>query len=81
LNTKIDEIIDTQLGAEFANDKVLFRELKTLVDDMVSSALVEGRKSPDSFAERIGKVESLFSPVNSVKQKLIKTADELNQRG
>lgn len=81
LNTKIDEIIETKLWVEFANDKILFRELKLLVDDMVASALVEGRKSPDSFAEQIGKVESLFSPVNSVKQKLIKDSNELNKRG
>lgn len=81
LNTKIDEIIDTKLWSEFANDKILFRQLKTLVDDMVASALVEGRSAPFSLAERIWQVESIFSPVNSVKQKLIKTSDDLNKRG
>ena len=81
LNTKIDEIIETNLWDEFANDKLLFRELKTLVDDMVASALVEWRASPFSLAERIWQVESIFSPVNSIKQKLIKTSDDLNKRG
>lgn len=81
LNEKIDNIIENDLWDQFKNDKELYRSLKLLVDDMVASALVEWRKAPESFAERIGKIESIFSPVNSVKQKLIKDADELNQRG
>lgn len=81
LNQQIDNIIETRLGWEFAKDKELFRSLKLLVDDMVASSLVEGRRSANTLAERIGLVESLFSPVASAKQKLIQSVDDLNTRG
>jgi len=81
LSTKIDEIIDTKLWKDFANDKLLFRELKTIVDDMVASSLVEWRRSPNTLAEQIWMVESIFSPVNSAKMKLIQTVWEQNTRG
>lgn len=80
LNTKIDDIIDTQLWKEFANDKKLFKNLKTLVDDIVASSLVEWRKAPNSLAEQIWMVESIFSPVSSAKAKLIQTVWEANSR-
>jgi len=81
LNTKIDDIIETKLWSEFAKDKELFSNLKTIVDDMVASSLVEWRRAPNTLAEQIWMVESIFSPVNSIKQKLIKTAWEADTRG
>lgn len=81
LNKSIDEIIEKQLWSEFANDKAIFRNLKTIVDDMVASSLVEWRKAPNTFAERIWMVESLFSPVSSIKAKLISEAENIQTRG
>ncbi len=81
LNTKIDEIIDTKLWDEFAKDKALFSQLKTVVDDLVASSLVEWRRSPNTLAEQIWMVESIFSPISSAKMKLIQTVWEQNTRG
>ena len=80
LNSQIDEIIDTQLWSEFASDKALFRELKLIVDDITASALVEGRRSPNTLAEQIGMIEWLLSPIESVKSTFIKEIAELNTR-
>ena len=81
LNTKIDEIIETKLGTDFSKDKTLFGQLKTLVDDMVASSLVEWRRAPNTLAEQIWLVESIFSPVSAAKMKLIQTVWEQNTRG
>ena len=81
LNTKIDEIIETKLWTEFATDKKLYRDLLLLADDMVASSLVEGRRSANTFAERIGMLESLTSPIAATKRKLIQAAEDPNTRG
>ena len=81
INTQIDEIIDTQLWDQFAIDKQTFRNLKLIVDDIVASTLVEWRRSPNTFAEQIGMIEGLLSPVDAVKQTFIKEIWELNTRG
>lgn len=81
LNTKIDDIIDTKLGSEFAKDKEIFRSLKTIVDDLVNSTLVEGRRSPNTFSEQIGMIQGLLSPIESTKQVFIKEIANLNTRG
>lgn len=80
LNTKIDDLVETNLWDAFAADKWLYWNLKTLVDDMVASSLVEWRKAPNSLAEQIWMVESIFSPVSSIKSKLIQSVWEANSR-
>lgn len=81
LNTKIDEIIETKLWGEFANDKKLYRDLLFLADDMVASSLVDGRRTANTLAERIGMLESITSPITSTKWKLISASERVNTRG
>lgn len=80
LNNEIDLVIDTKLWTQFADDKLLFRNLKLIVDDIVSSTLVEGRRSPNTLAEQIGMIEGLLSPLQATKQIFIKEIGELNTR-
>ena len=85
LNTKIDEIIDTQLWSQFAGDKTLYRDLLWLADDMVASSLVDGRRSANTFAERMGMLESISSPiastVSTVRRKLTEANESIQTRG
>ena len=81
LNTKIDEIIETNLWTEFADDKKLYRDLLFLADDMVASSLVDGRRTANTLAERIGMLESITSPIASTKWKLISASERVNTRG
>lgn len=81
LNTKIDDIIEKQLWEQFAKDKAIFRNLKLIVDDIVSSTLVEWRRAPNTFAEQLGMIEWLLSPLESTKKLFIKEIWELNTRG
>ena len=81
LNTKIDEIIETKLWGQFADDKKLYRDLLFLADDMVASSLVDGRRTANTLAERIGMLESITSPVASIKWKLISASERVNTRG
>lgn len=80
LNSKIDDIIENQLWAEFAEDKKLFKWLKEIVDDLTASALVEWRRAPNTLAEQIWMIEWILSPVDTVKQTFIKEIAELNTR-
>lgn len=81
LNTKIDEIIETKLWGQFADDKKLYRDLLFLADDMVASSLVDGRRTANTLAERIGMLESITSPIASTKWKLISASERVNTRG
>lgn len=80
LNTKIDELAEIKLWAWFLEDKELYKNLKTLADDIVASALVEWRRAPNSLAEQIWMIESIFNPIASTKNKLIQTVWEANRR-
>lgn len=71
LNKKIDTIIDKKLWPGFADDKKLFWNLKSLVDDIVSSALVEWRGSPQTLVEQIWHMQAIFSPIDALKNKFL----------
>ena len=80
LNKQIEKAAEEQLWKEFKNDKILFKQLKDLVSDVTSSALVEWRRSPQTLAEQLSFIEMLQNPVSAVKNWIVRDLAELNTR-
>ena len=89
INKLIDDAIEAGQGPGFTALKKDYRLLKSLVDDITNSAMIEGRRSPQTFTEQMGMLQNIASfidsPVlttlNTSKQLLAKTIGEANTRG
>jgi len=85
INTTIDDIIETQLkDARYIEDKRLYRSLKTIVNDIVKSAAVEWRRSPNTFVEQMALVDSLVewvtNPLSTARTVFAKEIWQINTR-
>lgn len=65
INKLIDDAIEAFQGPGFTALKKDYRLLKSLVDDITNSAMVEGRRSPQTFTEQMGLMQTLVSAVDS----------------
>jgi hypothetical protein len=70
---------------EFKEWKAQYALLKKLVNDISKSAVVEGRRSPQTFVEQLWQLEAIVewvtSPLSTAKQVFAKEIGELNTRG
>ena len=86
LTNQIDNAIETQLKwSKFKELKSQYRLMKSMVGDITNSAMVEWRRSPQTFVEQLGTIEAmgniLSSPIATGKQLLAKEIGEMNSRG
>ena len=86
LTNQIDNAIETQLKwSKFKELKSQYRLLKSMVGDITNSAMVEWRRSPQTFVEQLGTIEAIadayISPISTAKQFLAKEIGEMNTRG
>lgn len=89
INKLIDDAIEAGQGPGFTALKKDYRLLKSLVDDIANSAMVEGRRSPQTFTEQMGLMQTLISgfdsplgtTLNVGKQLIAKTIGDANTRG
>ena len=65
INKLIDDAIEAGQGPGFTALKKDYRLLKSLVDDITNSAMVEGRRSPQTFTEQMGLMQTLASAIDS----------------
>lgn len=81
INNKIDEVIESQLkDPKHKENKALYNSLKTMVNDIVKSAAVEWRRSPNTFVEQMWMLDSMLSPIQWVRNIFAKEIWELNTR-
>ena len=86
LTNQIDNAIETQLKwSKFKELKSQYRLLKSMVGDITNSAMVEWRRSPQTFVEQLGTIEAMWnilsSPIATGRQFLAKEIGEMNTRG
>ena len=86
LTNQIDNAIETQLKwSKFKELKSQYRLLKSMVGDITNSAMVEWRRSPQTFVEQLGTIEAMWnilsSPIATGRQFLAKEIWEMNSRG
>ena len=86
LTNQIDNAIETQLKwSKFKELKSQYRLLKSMVGDITNSAMVEWRRSPQTFVEQLGTIEAMWnilsSPIATGRQFLTKEIGEMNSRG
>ena len=86
LTNQIDNAIETQLKwSKFKELKSQYRLMKSMVGDITNSAMVEWRRSPQTFVEQLGTIEAmgniLSSPIATGRQFLAKEIGEMNTRG
>lgn len=86
LTNQIDNAIETQLKwSEFKELKSQYKLLKSMVGDITNSAMVEWRRSPQTFVEQLGTIEAMWnilsSPIATGRQFLAKEIGEMNTRG
>ncbi len=83
LNDSIDNAVANTPW--FKADKAMYAHLKKLVWDISRSAWVEGRRSPQTFVEQLGMIETLMeaasNPLSTVWKLYAKEVGELNTRG
>lgn len=82
LNDSIDNAVANTPW--FKADKAMYAHLKKLVWDISRSAWVEGRRSPQTFVEQLGMIETLMeaasNPLSTVWKLYAKEVGELNTR-
>ena len=86
LTNQIDNAIETQLKwSKFKELKSQYRLMKSMVWDITNSAMVEWRRSPQTFVEQLGTIEAMWnilsSPIATGRQFLAKEIGEMNTRG
>ena len=86
LTNQIDNAIETQLKwSKFKELKSQYRLMKSMVGDITNSAMVEWRRSPQTFVEQLGTIEAMWnilsSPIATGRQFLAKEIGEMNTRG
>ena len=86
LSDNIDNIvINSKWGKKFLEEKSQYSHLKKIVSDIAKSATVEWRRSPQTFVEQLGMVESLMewvkNPLSTAGRVFAKEIGELNTRG
>ena len=86
LTNQIDNAIETQLKwSKFKELKSQYRLMKSMVGDITNSAMVEWRRSPQTFVEQLGTIEAMWnilsSPIATGRQFLAKEIGEMNSRG
>lgn len=60
IDDQIEHAIETKLGSQFIWDKADYKMLKSLVRDIVDSAVVEWRRAPMTFTEQLWTVNALI---------------------
>lgn len=85
LSDNIDNIvINSKWGKKFLEEKSQYAHLKKIVSDIAKSASVEWRRSPQTFVEQLGMVESLMewvkNPLSTAGRVFAKEIGELNTR-
>ena len=86
LSDNIDWVVEKSIGSkEFLKRKAQYSHLKKLVTDIAKSAAVEWRRSPQTFVEQLGMVESMLdavrNPLSTAGRIFAKEIGELNTRG
>lgn len=85
MNRKIEDVIETRLGPGFVKEKQNYKLLKTIVNDIVNSAVVEGRRAPMTLPEQIGTIEAIVegisNPLSATRKAFAKEIGEMNTRG
>lgn len=86
LTNQIDNAIETQLKwSKFKELKSQYRLMKSMVGDITNSAMVEWRRSPQTFVEQLWTIEAMgniiSSPIATGRQFLAKEIGEMNTRG
>lgn len=86
LTDNIDNVVEKSLGSkQLIEWKKQYRLLKSIASDISKSAVVEWRRSPQTFVEQIGTLQAITewitSPLSTAKTIFAKEIGELNTRG
>lgn len=86
LSDNIDTIVEKSIWTkQFIEWKKQYKLLKSIASDISKSAVVEGRRAPQTFVEQLGMLESIVewvtNPLSTAKSVLAKEIGELNTRG
>lgn len=82
LTKSIEDAVETHLPeSEYGKLKSQYALLKRLVNDITQSALVDARRSPQTFVEQLSYLDALTNPLSFAKQQYVKEVAELNTRG
>lgn len=86
LSDNIDNVVEKSLWSkQFLEWKKQYKLLKSIASDISKSAVVEWRRSPQTFVEQLGTLqaitEGITSPLSTAKSLFAKEIWELNTRG
>lgn len=86
LSDNIDNVVEKSLGSkQFMEWKEQYKLLKSIASDISKSAVVEWRRSPQTFVEQLWTLQAISewitSPLSTAKQLFSKEIWELNTRG
>jgi hypothetical protein len=86
LTDNIDNVVEKSLGSkQLIEWKKQYRLLKSIASDISKSAVVEWRRSPQTFVEQLGTLQAISewitSPLSTAKQLFAREIGELNTRG
>lgn len=86
LSDNIDNVVEKSLGSkQFMEWKKQYKLLKSIASDISKSAVVEWRRSPQTFVEQLWTLQAISewitSPLSTAKQLFAKEIWELNTRG